>query len=220
VLAEQAGHVLSRGRQAVVQSRGISISTMGRFDHPPALASRYAGPCRLGSRHDDARGVMLASALPAIRRNPASSTTRRSCGTFRIRIASDRCARENLAAAPQVDERSVQQLRIQIRDDTACSNRFAILGDDTDGSPGLNQYFAHRLDTRISTPRSAALGHRLRDGTMPPMAWPRPFLPFTSPKRGAGAHTRNPPHKTRIIADDAVESICRLDGALSNQASR
>jgi len=40
VLAEQTGHMLSRGARLSSRVEGINISTMGRFDHPQALASR------------------------------------------------------------------------------------------------------------------------------------------------------------------------------------
>ena len=78
------------------------------------------------------------------------------------------------------------ELRVQVGDDRARRDPFAIRGDDADGAALADQDLARPPQfVRISTPRSMqARAIACVIAPMPPIAWPQaPFLPFTSPKQ-------------------------------------
>ena len=111
-------------------------------------------------------GVMIRSRPPG---------QRREVGQLRQR---DVHAKRAGAAAPAadalakilrqhrgVDQRAVQQLRIQVGYDAARPDRLAVRGDHAHGAAAFDQNFAHRTrDSNVDAARRRRLRHRLRDG--------------------------------------------------------
>ncbi len=113
-----------------------------------------------------------------------------------------------------VDQRSVQQFRIEIRHDAACADRLALLGDHAHRAAALHQHFPHRTrDANFHTAFGGGLGHRLGDRAhSADCVSPGALLAIDLAEHVVQQHVSGTRRvRTRIVADHAVKSVGRLD---------
>ena len=113
-----------------------------------------------------------------------------------------------------VDQRAVEQLRIEIGDDRARADRLALLRHDADRAALLDDDLAHgRIDANLHAVRGRGLRHRLRDRAhaadgVAPHALLAVHLAEAMMQQHVGRARRV---GARVVADDAVEAIDGLD---------
>ena len=124
-------------------------------------------------------------------------------------------SRKSRSSTDAIDQLAVQQLRIQVRDDAARANGLAAFGDHADGAALLDQHFAHRArHADVDAALGGGLGHGLRnrahaaDGMAPGALLAVHLAEHMVQQNVGGAGGV----RARVVADDAVEAVGRLDG--------
>ena len=217
MLAEQARDVLARRRQRVVERRGDQHLD-DRLPRPAVRARVEIGALHVGEarRDDDAGGVMLGE-LAARQAGEIRQLGKRDVHAERAGAAAPvRDALDEMPAGSAAGSISalIEQLRIEVGDDRARADVSPVSVTTPTARPFSTMTSRTGASTRISTPcAAAALRHRLRDRAhaadgVAPGALLAVHLAEAVVQQHVGRARRV---GARVVADDAVEAVGRLD---------